>query len=131
MLFRSAITSVHFKKIKNNSLIIDIGKGSFSKNAILKINKDNNIIYRLDIESSLSSFIDSSIIRKIKFNKNISKKINNYNMIQKGILGMHNDIIVDNIKKPRKIIGISDGKGDLLPISAKKKKELKKKLNIS
>ena len=44
---------------------------------------------------------------------------------------MRNDIIVDNIKKPKNIIGISDGKGDLLPISAKKKKELKEKLNIT
>ena len=127
----NAINTFHFKKIKNNSLIIDIGKGSFSKNAILKINKNNNIIYRLDIETSLSSFIDSAVIKKIKFNKNISKKIKNHNIIQKGVLGMHNDIIVDNIKKPKNIIGISDGKGDLLPVSAKRKKELKKKLNIT
>jgi hypothetical protein len=126
----NTINSAHFEKIKNNSLIIDIGKGSFSKNAILKINKNNNIIYRLDIETSLSLFLDSSVINKIKFNKNISKKFNDYNIVQKGVLGMRNDIIVDNIKKPKKIIGISDGKGDLLHLTTKKKKKLKKELNI-
>ena len=55
-------------------------------------------------------------------------KINNYNFVSQGILGKKDDIIVDDAKKPKKILGVCDGKGNLKKINTDLKNILIKKI---
>ena len=48
-----------------------------------------------------------------------TKVIKNLKIISGGIFGHNNDIVVDNVFKPKRIFGLADGEGDL-----------KQKLNI-
>ena len=55
-------------------------------------------------------------------------KINNYNFVSQGILGKKGDVIVDDAKKPKKILGVCDGKGNLKKINTDLKNILIKKI---
>ena len=50
-------------------------------------------------------------------------------MVNQGIVGNKNDIIVDDIKKPKKILGCCDGSGGLKQFSDIKKKKIFKIIN--
>lgn len=120
----------HAKKIKKKTVLIDAGKGNFSIDAIKYLRKKNHIIYRLDTTSSYFSYIQNIIHTQSQY-KNYSKirKIKNYTLVNQGIVGNKNDIIVDDIKKPKKIFGCCDGSGGLKQFSDIKKKEIFKIIN--
>ena len=103
------------KNCKNLKLIIDVGKGSISEDAVNYAYQNSIKIYRLDVTSSLLSMIDSQInFEKIFLKKNGRKKIQDSFFISGGQLGKKGDIIVDDINRPKRIYGIADGKGDFL-----------------
>ena len=61
-----------------------------------------------------------------------------YTLVNSGLLGQKNDIIVDDVNNPKMIFGICDGKGDFVNSTKQKKnnitktlyKVLKKKINF-
>jgi outer membrane lipoprotein-sorting protein len=68
----------------------------------------------------------SSIYEFYKINKNSygRKLINNINIVSGGYIGAYGDLVVDNINRPSKIIGMADGKGKVIydyPIDIKTK----------
>ena len=69
-----------------------------------KLFSKNISVFSLDIESFLSSFIDSNIKTENFFINNFVKKYGKYKLIKKGILGNKGDIIVDNVDNPKKFI---------------------------
>ena len=120
------------KKIKfiKNQLFIDVGKGVFEKKIKILLGKMNKLIFRIDVESMLSAFIDSTIETENFFNETFIKKTKKFNLVKKGILGNKGDLIVDNVEKPKEIIGICDDDGNLLNLNQKKIKLLKSKIII-
>jgi hypothetical protein len=122
---------IMFQKIKRlfkKPLIIDVGKGVFAHSNLYELNKRNIPVFRLDIENSLSSFIDTSVDTENFFESSFVKKKNNFRLIKKGILGNYGDVIVDDVIKPKRIIGVCDKDGLLKNISIKEYKFLKKKI---
>lgn len=123
--------SVKFQKINNfkkKPLIIDVGKGTFTTNSIKQLLTKKIPIFRLDIESSLSSFIDSNISTENFFKNNFVKKSGKFRLIKKGILGKFGDIVVDDVMTPKRIIGICGREGLLKNLSIKKYNFLKSKI---
>ena len=116
------------KKLVKKPLIIDVGKGVFLQSDLNQLNKKNIHIFRLDIENSLSSFIDTSINTESFFENSFIKKKNKFRLVKKGILGNSGDIIVDDVIKPKRIIGVCSKDGLLENISTKKYKLLKKEI---
>ena len=122
---------IKFKKIRKilkNPLIIDVGKGVFSRYDLNQLKKWNISVFRLDIENSLSSFLDTSVDTENFFETrffNIKKKLK---LVKKGILGNNGDIIVDDVIKPKRIIGVCGSDGLLKNISLKKIELLKKQI---
>ena len=116
------------KKLVKKPLIIDVGKGVFLQSDLNQLNKKNTHIFRLDIENSLSSFIDTSINTESFFENSFIKKKNKFRLVKKGILGKSGDIIVDDVIKPKRIIGVCSKDGLLENISTKKYKSLKKEI---
>ena len=126
---KNLIKKKHVININNKKLFIDLGKGTFSKDCIeFLLNKKNNI-FRLDATSSYFSYLDNMIYTESIYKKDTYvNKINNYNFVSQGILGKKDDIIVDDAKKPKNILGVCDGKGNLKKINTDLKNNLIKKI---
>ncbi len=122
---------IKFKKIKRLSkkpLIIDVGKGVFAQPDLNQLNKRNVTVFRLDIENSLSSFIDTSVDTENFFESSFVNKKRKFRLVKKGILGNNGDVIVDDVIKPKRIIGVCGKDGLFKNISLKDYKLLKKEI---
>ena len=122
---------IKFKKINNlkkQPLIVDVGQGMFSKNYQKLLSHKKVPVFRLDVENSLSSFIDSTISTEDFFSSGFVKNFGKFRLIKKGILGNSGDIIVDNVIVPKRIIGVCGNRGLLKNLTIKQYNSLKKKI---
>jgi hypothetical protein len=53
-------------------------------------------------------------MENIKFNKFERKKLLGETLVSSGLLGNYEEIIIDNTVSPKRILGMSDGKGDFI-----------------
>ena len=102
-------------KIKNKAIIIDAGKGTISKDAIIYAKFKKQKIFRVDVSAAFEGLITKTMsIQKIIDQGFKQKRIFGINILSSGLLGNYGDIIVDNTVKTNFIYGISNGKGDFL-----------------
>jgi hypothetical protein len=102
-----------FSLITNNTLIIDVGKGCIPNNDLALLLKRKVPCLRLDIGDAITDFIDHEInsIEKIHFNPFEVVQLGEKSLISRGIIGLENDIVVDNAQLPTVFYGICDGNG--------------------
>ena len=117
-----AITWEMIQSMKPDGIVIDVAKGSVYKDAVQKAVEHEIPIIRCDITSAIDGLIST-----IKRTQIIMEQEMGRQEIEKGIfvvsggfLGLSGDIVVDNYRNFRRIIGVADGMGDL-------KKELSEK----
>lgn len=123
--------TINFQTIlnkKNLPLILDVGKNVFGKKNREELSNLNHKIYRVDIENTLGSFIDSNIETEKFFNTKLYKNFKGINLIKNGVLGKEGDILVDDVEKPKKIIGIIQDDGTILTRNSKRMEKLKSKI---
>ena len=126
---KNLIKKNHVNKITNKKLFIDLGKGTFSKDCIKYLLNKKNYIFRLDTTSSYFSYLDNVIYTESIYKKDAYlNKVNNYNFVSQGILGQKNDIIVNDVKNPKKILGVCNGNGNLKKFNSSNKNILVKKV---
>ena len=83
----------------------------------------------MDTTSAYFSYLDNIYFTKNQYSSDIYKiKIKKLTFVQRGIVGEKNDIIVDDVKMPKKIFGVCDGKGNLINYNFVQKKKLIKKV---
>ena len=119
--------------LKKNLIFLEIGRNLFSNKVLRKILKRNDInIFRLDVSVAFNELIEQKINTSDQWNKKkfLRVKKKNIVLVSQGMLGEKNDIIVDNPNRPKVFFGISDGKGNLLSMSKKKKNFLKREIGI-
>ena len=120
----NAVILSHLKQLADNddvinnlnsqALMIDVGKGCLTSHQINKLNDKNIVSYRLDIGETFINQIKLTLSGIKKFNIPKSKKLlEGYSLIEPGIIGKENDIVVDSIKNTKIIYGICNGKGGL------------------
>ena len=101
--------------LKKNSILIDAGKGTISKEAIREANTRKINIFRIDIFPSLEGLISKTFSIEKQIKKIQKRKIiNGINILNSGQLGNYGDIIVDDIDSINRVYGVCDGKGDFL-----------------
>ena len=114
--------------LKKSAIIIDAGKGTIENKAMNLARKRKILIFRTDVTAALLGLIHKSMEMEKITSKNY--KINSskdYSLITQGLLGCKDDIVVDDVKKPKSIYGICDGKGDFVrDLSYMQKKKLQK-----
>ena len=127
---KSVLTKKHINTFNQNSFLLDIGKGILKKDALDLGTKKSIKLFRLDITPAYFGYLENVITTKklSKIKKQNSRKINGLTLANKGILTSENTVIVDNIIKPKKIFGISDGFGDYKKISEEQEKKIKQKI---
>ena len=119
----------HILNLKESVNIIDIGKGLLEKEALKFAIKNNILVYRLDVSPAYEGYLENIYSTKnLYLNKsNFIKKIKNVFLMKRGMAAQEGSVVVDNVKNPKEVYGISDGKGSFKKISLKKMSQLKKK----
>ena len=129
----NVITTEMLKAMKPNGIVVDVGKGNLTKQAIIYARKKKIRIIRCDITITLRNYI-SFYFKSFKENESsgIKKIKKNLNLISGGYIGKNGDVVVDNFKNPKEILGISDGAGKFKKKISKneKKKNLFSKVEI-
>ncbi|SVB86622.1 uncharacterized protein METZ01_LOCUS239476 [marine metagenome] len=107
-----------------DSLLIDIGKGSISEEAIKKAYLRNLAVYRLSIESALEGMVVSLISTHDVLNQTTGRGFyHKIKVVSGGLLAQNDEIVVDDYRKPKLIYGIGNGYGDFMRIPGKKMEE--------
>ena len=115
------------KKAPNNILLIDIGKGSISADAIKTSHSRNIEVFRLSIESALEGMVTSLISTHNILKKRTGRgEYHKINVVSGGLLARTDEIVVDDYRKPKLIYGVGNGYGDFM---RNPNKQMKKKLN--
>ncbi len=97
----------------HNPLIIDVGKGSISKQAVLFAQSRHVEVYRLSIESALEGMIISSLSTHNIFSEKTGRcSYENINVVSGSILARDDEFVVDNFQNPKIIYGLGNGEGD-------------------
>lgn len=127
---KALISKKIVNKISKKTIILDIGKGIFTKSGLNESINRNLSIFRLDISPAYNAYLEN-VYSTRKLGRYINakyKNFNNFNLIQRGVLGKKGCIIVDNTERPKKIFGITDGFAGMKKLNQKKLRELKKKI---
>jgi len=101
-----------FLNLNPNILVLDVGKGCLTNNQIEFLRKREINAFRLDV----GDVFVNAIISTINYSQNFklpSKKVlsNNICLIEPGVIGSVDEIVVNSIENPSFIYGICDGKG--------------------
>lgn len=101
--------------IDYRTFIIDAGIHGFSKNFIKKHANLDSVIIRMDNRAALSSIL-TSILENYDLCENVMGEFSyeGIRIVAGGIMGMEDDVIVDNISNPTVVIGIASGDGQTL-----------------
>lgn len=109
------ITESMIRNLNSNPIVIDAGKGTLDKKAILVSQKLGIKIFRVDISAAFEG-----LIRKLWATERIVEQrmgrrtLNEIKIVSGGILGHLEEIVVDNIRQPRIIYGMANGLGDFI-----------------
>ena len=114
--------------LPDHSLLIDIGKGSISTEAIKIAGLRKLEIYRLSIESALEGLVVSLISTHEVLSKRTGRGFyHNYQIVSGGLLAHKDEIVVDNYRNPTSVYGVGNGAGDFM---RNPEKEVKNKLEL-
>lgn len=109
------ITKDIVDNLKTGGLLLDGGTGTISKSGIDEAKRKKAMVLRLDIRIGFAYYASFILNTKEFVTKAVGKKkLDGFNIVSGGIIGEKGDIIVDNIKKPSRIIGISNGIGGVV-----------------
>jgi hypothetical protein len=101
-----------YNKTSKSCVFIDVGKGCLSEGQIKDLTLRGNLCYRLDVGDSMIDLIENDLKYFSKeFKLPSTKIIKNKRIISRGIIGLKDDIVVDDITNPKFIYGICNGKG--------------------
>jgi hypothetical protein len=119
--------------IPNGSILIDYRAGSLTVEDLLLLQKRDVKILRLDTGDALSKEIDMLLYINQNYENNIGEGFYNGVFVSSGnVVCKRGTVIVDNYKSPKRVIGIADGRGQLLSsedFSATEKLHLREILN--
>jgi NAD(P)-dependent dehydrogenase (short-subunit alcohol dehydrogenase family) len=111
---RPGIFAAHLADIARDCLVIDVGKGALSICAIELLHEKNIEVYRTDVTSQLSGAISALLSLRKGYVTRVGRAIiNGVPVVSGGLLGKKGDVIVDNFRDPKQIIGVANGVGDI------------------
>ena len=107
------ITAKIVETLADQAIIVDVGKGTLTSDAIEMAEKRNLNIYRLDVSAAFEGLIlklwaTENIVEK-KFGR---RSLYEESLVSGGLLGRKEEMIVDNVWSPTRVYGIADGRGD-------------------
>tara|TARA_B100000700_G_scaffold319875_1_gene415997 strand:+ start:4322 stop:5485 length:1164 start_codon:yes stop_codon:yes gene_type:complete len=125
-------------KMSPSGVIIDVGKGNFTAEGLEKASQLGISTWRADIYPIISNMVSTA--KEMRYFREevygISNRFRDFRVVSGGYIGEKYDIIVDNYKNIKNVLGVCDGTGSILTeldsIAEKNvttvKKEIKNKL---
>jgi len=112
-------------KVKRGGLILDGGTGTIYPNAIQQARKRGLKVFKVDIRMGFNSNANFMLnVEKLVSNVSGTKKMKGFNMVAGCVIGDKGDVIVDDISKPTKVLGVADGKAKILANQSLYKKNI-------
>jgi len=102
------------KNMNKDGVIIDAIFGSLTSDAICFARNNNIKILRIDMKAAMAGEM-TTVLRTYNMLKNIGKDyIGNIPIISPTYIGEKGDIVVDSILSPTEVIGVADGRGNII-----------------
>jgi len=99
--------------IDDKTLIVDAGKGSIGRDALLLAHSRKIEVYRLSVESAIEGMVLSLISTHNSFNNLVGRDIfDGVKVVSGGLIAGENEFVVDNYSNPKIIYGLGNGMGD-------------------
>ncbi len=109
------IDETAINSLSPNSIVIDVGNGTISDGGIKAAVGKNIRIYCFNMMGGYNGFIKNWEFTQSHFAKSGRNVLaHDISIITPGILGAYGEIIVDDLEQHNRIIGVCDGKGDVL-----------------
>ena len=110
------ISSDIVSQMNNNGLVVDLGKGTITDDGINRCSEKNIRTWRVDIAPMLDSVVSASLAMSHLLNSVYGKKCldNGVKIISGGFIGNRYDVVVDNYKSPKAIIGVCSSPGKFM-----------------
>ena len=103
-------------KMKPSGVIIDVGKGNFTDKGLEKASQLGIRTWRADIYPIISNMVNTA--KEMRYFREevygISNRFRDFQVVSGGYIGEKYDIIVDNYKDTKNVLGVCDGKGSML-----------------
>lgn len=101
-------------RVSEAAFLLDIGNGCFSKSAIEESRKKGCLLEVLSPAAGWEGFLRRYLVtRNLQRNTGRRQLENGIWIVSRGTLGESDDVLVDNLENPTKIIGVCNGLGDL------------------
>lgn len=101
--------------VSQAELLLDIGNGCFDKSAILRARQRKKSLEVLSPTAGWEGFFRRYLVtKKLHSSMGCRQLKSGIRIVSRGLLGEAGDILVDDILKPKSIIGICNGMGDLI-----------------
>lgn len=110
-----AVDTGMIRLLNKDALIVDVGKGSIFKEAIIFAEKHGHTVLRLDIRAGFEGVVANILATEKLLREVLGRRtIEGINIVAGGMMGRRGDVIVDNIIQPARCLGIADGTGDMI-----------------
>jgi hypothetical protein len=99
-------------RLADRALCIDVGIDNFAPEFVASANERGHTCLRLDVRAAGSALrIDPNPFFTDVAGRSV---IAGHHVVAGGYLGRHGEIVVDQIKEPRRVVGLANGTGGLL-----------------
>jgi len=95
-----------------DSVVIDIGKGSFSLNMIQFLQDKNVDCVRLSVENELKFLVMKSLSDELSYP--LRSVIDGIHYVSGGMMGKYGELVVNNASNPTIVYGVANGCGDFI-----------------
>lgn len=111
------VTSEVVRLVKKPGFIIDGGKGNVSPEALNLAQSLGIEVYRTDIQPIVAGMISTTIkLDKLLGNGLVRSNVGDLTLVDAGLLASSGEIVVDRALNPKRIFGVSNGRGELVPL---------------
>ena len=109
------ISPVVVDVVRDNAILVDVGKGSFSREALVRAWARGLTIYRASIAESFAG--QATMLLGMEENLFVSMgrgEIGGVPVVAGGLLARKGEVVVDSIHHPAQVYGLADGCGDFI-----------------
>ncbi len=115
-----AIDKTMVASLNPGAMIVDVGNGTLKEDGIVEARNRGIEIHVLSSFGGYLGMIEDWLFQRKMLSGMRQKQFDGFTLIVPGILGAYGDILVDSIENMTRVIGLCDGKGDIMPIDEAK-----------
>ncbi len=109
------ITASMIDHVASGAVILDGGKGCLHPDAVRRADQRGLRVLRVDVragfEGQIAMLLETERIASGAIGR---RSVRGVDIVSAGLLGRRNEVIVDDVRRPRIVYGVADGQGDFV-----------------